>query len=404
MDQKFGAAPDWKVSDWSPRTPGFSENPYLFYHRMRNEAPVLLSAGNWWVTSYAHVMTVLQDRRFGVEPPPGRPQPMPPGYERLSEIPPHMLGRNPPDHTRLRGLVSKAFTPRVVEQLRPHIVQIANDLVDQVMPQSEMDLMADFAFHLPAIVIAEMLGVLSADRSQFKDWSNAIIQGMGMDSTPAERQASLDANLALVNYFDALITTRRASPGDDLITRMLEAEEQGNQLSTGEVISSCILLLIAGHETTTNLIGSGTLALLRHPDQLERLRHNPDLMETAIEELLRFESPVQRMMRFANVDLELGGQQVKQGQAVIPMMAAANRDPAAFADPDRLDIARNPNPHVGLGRGIHYCLGAPLARLEAAVAFSILLERLPNLRLTDSQPVWYRGSVIRGLKTLPLQF
>jgi pimeloyl-[acyl-carrier protein] synthase len=386
VDSSHEKAADWKVSEWTPRTPGFSQNPYLFYHRMRTEAPVLLSANNWWVTSYAHVMTVLQDRRFGVEPPPGRAaQPLPPGYERLQEIPPHMLGRNPPDHTRLRGLVSKAFTPRVVEQLRPHIVQIANDLLDRVIPNTE-------------------LGVPTEDRAQFKDWSNAIIQGMGLDSTPAERQASLDANLALINYFEALIANRRGALGDDLISRMLQAEEQGNQLSTGEVVSSCVLLLIAGHETTTNLIGSGTLALLRHPDQLDLLRQRPDLMETAIEELLRFESPVQRMMRFANVDLELGGQQVKQGQAVIPMMAAANRDPATFIDPDRLDITRNPNPHVGLGRGIHYCLGAPLARLEAAVAFSILLERMPKLRLTRVEPVWYRGSVIRGLKTLPLAF
>jgi len=267
-----------------------------------------------------------------------------------------------------------------------------------------MDLMSDFAFHLPAIVIVQMLGVPPQDRAQFKGWSNAIIQGMGLDSTPQEQLASLEANLALVNYFEALIASRKGTPGDDLITRMLQAEEQGNQLSTGEVVSSCILLLVAGHETTTNLIGSGTLALLRHPDQLNLLRQRPDLMETAIEELLRFESPVQRMMRFANEDLELGGQQVKQGQAVIPMMAAANRDPAAFTDPDRLDITRNPNPHVGLGRGIHYCLGAPLARLEAAVAFAIMLERLPNLRLTDTEPVWYRGSVIRGLKTLPVRF
>lgn len=411
MSQVSDPAPGWRPHEFNPRWPAFARDPYPFYDRLRPEAPVLFleSVGMWWVTRYDLVVSVLSDKRFGHELPPGAPRPampeLPPRYAPLRELPPHMLLRDPPDHTRLRSLVSAAFTPRIIERLRPHVGEIARHLLDRAAANGGMDLVADFAFPLPATVIAEMLGVPVADQDQFRGWSNAIIRGIdAAQATPEVRRASLDANLALAEYFQALIARRRAEPKDDLISAMVAAEADGDKLAPGEVVSSCILLLIAGHETTTNLIGSGMLTLLRTPDKREELRSRPELLPTALEELLRYESPVQRLGRWAKADVALGGTVIPQGARVITVFGAANRDPAVFRAPNGLDFARDPNPHLAFGRGIHYCLGAPLARLEAAVAFPALLERFPAMRIADPGPVWSANTVVRGLKSLPVTF
>lgn len=395
----------WTVADFDPRSPAFAEDPYPFYARLRSEDPVhyIPRIKFWWVTAYPLAAQILQDKRFGNAVPTERISTLPPQYARLAQIPPSMVFRDPPDHTRLRGLVNKAFTPRVVESLRPHIARIAAGLLDTVQRRAEMDLVADFAFHLPAIVIAELLGVPVADRERFKAWSNAIIQSMGVEATEAVRQSGMDANLALLDYFADLLARRRRQRGPGILNQLILAEDDGHRLSEGELLSTCILLLIAGHETTANLLGTGTLLLLQHPVQLALLRRRPDLIHSAVEELLRMTSPAQRFSRFPGEDVEIGGKLIRRGEPVSVVLAAANRDPAVFPDPERLDITRSHNPHLAFGRGIHFCLGAPLARVEAEIGFLALLERLPNLALAG-EPVWNRGMVVRGLKELPVRF
>lgn len=413
---------DADLRNFDPRSPEFVENPYPIYARMRQVDPVLYipSVGMWWVTRYDECARILRDRQFGKKmpddmptasgpsgDPPGGPPipPVPPQYARLLELPPTMMGQDPPDHTRLRSLVSKAFTPRMVEQLRPQIEHITKQLLDRIEDQRESDLVSDLAFPLPATVIAELLGVPSTDQDRFREWSNAIIQGIDAGQPAEVREAGHAAHLALVEYFEDLIAIRRAQPQADLISHMIAAEEQGDRLTTGELLSTCVLLLIAGHETTTNLISSGILALLTHPDQLALLRERPELMPGAIEELLRYESPVQRFGYNVLEDTELGGKRLRRGERVSAVLAAANRDPAVFSDPERLDITRpqNQNPHLAFGRNIHFCLGAPLARLEAQIAFSALLERFPRLELAESEPLWHPNTLLRGLQRLPVR-
>lgn len=406
MSTQMELPPGWRIEDFSLTMPQFAANPSYFYRRLQAESPVHRITGTrmWILTRYADCNAVLTDtKRFLASGRVTGQSSAPEGYERLTRLGRDMLSANPPDHSRLRSLVSKAFTPRTVENLRSHILQIAGDLLDQVRGKGEMDLMRDFAFHLPAIVIAQMLGVPVADREQFKVWSYHVIQAMGADATPERRQAGMDAQLALAHYFDGLIAQRRAQPADDMISGLLRAEEQGDQLSEDEVVSTCILLLLAGHETTTNLIGSGLLTLLEHPDQFELLRRRPELAGTAVEEMMRFNSPVQRTGRRTVEEVVVGGVPIPAEQNVVTVLAAANRDAAIFPDPDRFDITRSPNPHIGFGKGIHYCLGAPLARLEAEIAFPLLLERLPGLKLAGD-PVWNPASLIRGLHSLPLTF
>jgi pimeloyl-[acyl-carrier protein] synthase len=393
--------------NFNPMDPEFVADPYPTYHRLRATDPVHHSPLGFWVlTRYEDVVAVLRDprlakeaiasvvaARFGVEVPVGM---------RLS-----MLDRDPPDHTRLRGLVSKAFTPRVVEALRPHIQQIVDGLLERVERAGSMDLIEEFAYPLPVVVICEMLGVPVEDHERFKGWSLEIARSLDLILQPPDSdlaRRSVDARHALTDYFRGLIAERRASPRADMLSALIAAEEAGDKLSEQELMATCILLLVAGHETTVNLIGNGTLALLRHPDELRRLRENPPLIGSAVEELLRYDGPVQRTARIPSVAVTIGGRTIEAGELVMPFIGAADRDPAHFPDPDRLDIARSDNRHIAFGLGIHFCLGAPLARLEGQIAINTLVRRLPKLALATDRPEYRQSLTLRGLKTLPVAF
>jgi cytochrome P450 len=392
---------------FNPMDPEFVADPYQTYHRLRATDPVHHSPLCFWVlTRYEDVVAVLRDprlakeaiasvvaARFGVEVPVGM---------RLS-----MLDRDPPDHTRLRGLVSKAFTPRVVEALRPHIQQIVDGLLERVEPAGSMDLIEEFAYPLPVVVICEMLGVPVEDHERFKGWSLEIARSLDLILQPPDSdlaRRSVEARHALTDYFRGLIAERRASPRADMLSALIAAEEAGDRLSEQELMATCILLLVAGHETTVNLIGNGTLALLRHPDELRRLRENPLLIGSAVEELLRYDGPVQRTARIPSAAVTIGGRTIEAGEMVMPFIGAADRDPAHFPDPDRLDIARSDNRHIAFGLGIHFCLGAPLARLEGQIAINTLVRRLPKLALATDRPEYRQSLTLRGLKTLPVAF
>ncbi len=317
-----------------------------------------------------------------------------------------MLTSDPPEHTRLRRLVSKAFTPRAVENLRPRIQEIVDELLADVADKGEMDLVQALAYPLPVIVIAEMLGVPAEDRARFKKWSDDIVATLGGPFTPQDvLQAAARARNELVEYLSGVIADRRESPRDDLISGLIAAEDEGTVLSTQEIYSTTILLLVAGNETTTHLIDNSILALLRNPEQVRLLRDDPSLIGSAVEELLRFIGPVQATGRTLKEDLEIGGQEMKAGDSTFVLLGAANRDPAKWGDDaDRLDVTRNPVDHVALGDGIHFCLGAPLARAEAQIAIGALLERFPDLKLAIEEPEWGGTFIIRGVKSLPLTF
>jgi cytochrome P450 len=391
---------------FNPMDPEFVADPYPTYHRLRTEDPVHHSPLGFWVlTRYDDVVAALRDPRLAKEAIAsfvaarfGAPVPA----MGLS-----MLDRDPPDHTRLRGLVSKAFTPRVVEGLRPRIQQIVDALLDGVAARGSMDLVEEFAYPIPVIVICEMLGVPVEDHERFKGWSLDIARGLdliwlGPDSEVGRR--SIAARQSLAEYFRGLIAQRRAAPRTDLLSGLIAAEEAGDKLNEVELLATCILLLIAGHETTVNLIGNGTLALLRHRDQLQRLQRDPGLIGSAVEELLRFDGPVQRTARIPSDDIVIGGRTIAKGQMVMPFIGAADRDPAQFPDPDRLDIGRADNRHIAFGWGIHFCLGAPLARIEGQIAIGTLVRRLPKLELAIRHPEFRQSLTLRGLKALPVKF
>jgi cytochrome P450 len=315
-----------------------------------------------------------------------------------------MVFRDPPDHTRLRSLVSKAFTPRVVEALHPRIQTLADELLDRVERAGAMDLILDFAFPLPVIVIAELLGVPPDDRRQFREWSTALAAAIDVKQTPDAYEKGNRAALDLTAYLHQVVTERRRAPRDDLISRLIAVEESGGRLTEAELIATCTLLVLAGHETTVNLIGNGILALLQTRDQMDLLRSQPTLMPLAIEEFLRYDGPVQMTRRIAGEDVEMAGQRIKRGDDVRILVGAANRDPAAFPDPDRLNITREGKPHRTFGFGIHACLGALLARAEGEIAFATLLRRLPYLELGEGPPHWRENVGFRGLTTLPVRF
>ncbi len=391
---------------FNPMDPEFLADPYPTYHRLRAEDPVHQSPLGFWVLArYDGVVAVLRDARCAKEPMIAAVAArlgIPPGTIGLS-----MLDRDPPDHTRLRGLASKAFTPRVVEALRPRIQQIVDGLLERIEPQGEMDLIEEFAYPLPVIVICEMLGVPLADHERFKGWSLDLARGLdsvmlGPDSEVAQRSGK--ARHALAGYFRELIAERRASPRSDLLSALIAAEEAGDRLSENELLATCILLLVAGHETTVNLIGNGTMALLRHPDQLRRLREDPGLIASAVEELLRYDGPVQRTARTPTADVTVGGRTIGKGEMVMPFIGAADRDPAQFPHPDRLDITRADNRHIAFGLGIHFCLGAPLARVEGQIAIGTLVRTLPKLALATDTPEYRQSLTLRGLQALPLTF
>jgi cytochrome P450 len=394
---------------FDPFDPAFQSDPYPVYHWLRAAEPVRwieLSIpqipGIWLVTRYADVSSVLRDERFSA----AKPElfQAEPGGALDRMIARSMLMLDPPDHTRLRTLVLKAFTPRVVESLRPRIQGIVDARLDAVRAAGAIELIADLAAPLPVIVIAELLGVPAADRGEFKRWGDDLaVLADGTIALGGLAQAERSA-WELEAYLDAVFAARRVQPRDDLISALVAAQDQQQRLDHDELIAICMLLLIAGHETTTNLIGNGILALLRHPDQLARLRSDPGLLGNAVEELLRWDSPVQLTSRTAKEDLELGGKRIRKGDEVDVILGAANRDPEQFPDPDRLDVARpDPRP-LSFGHGIHFCLGASLARLEGQIAIGTILRRLPDLALATDDVSWRPGFVLRGLAALPLRF
>jgi len=391
---------------FNPMDPEFIADPYPTYHRLRAEDPVHHSPLGFWVlTRYEDVVAALRDPRLIKEPIAAFVA------ARFGAAIPamglSMLDRDPPDHTRLRGLVNKAFTPRVVEGLRPHIQKIVDGLLARVEGAGTMDLIEEFAYPLPVTVICQMLGVPVEDRERFKQWGLDIARGLDAillppDSDVARR--SVAARHALADYFRGLIAERRAAPRGDMLSDLIAAEEAGDKLREDELLATCILLLVAGHETTVNLIGNGTLALLRHPDQLRRLRENPGLIGSAVEELLRYDGPVQRTARIPSADVTFDGLTIAKGEMVMPFIGAADRDPAQFPDPDRLDLTRTDNRHIAFGWGIHFCLGAPLARVEGQIAISALVQRLPKLALATDRPEYRQSLTLRGLTTLPVGF
>lgn len=389
----------------------FKAEPFATYAQMRAEDPVCLEHGLegmiWFVTRRNEVETVLRDHRRFVKDWRNTRTP-----EELAQIPPepplsrllnrHMLNIDGADHTRLRGLVNKAFTARMVHNLRGRVQGIADGLLDKVQARGQMDLIDEYAFPLPIVVISDLLGIPSEDRDSFRLWSNTFIAPTFSEE---EWRRAEKLMIEFTDYLRRIFEQRRAEPRNDLITGLIQAEEAGDTLSEDELFAMVILLIVAGHETTVNLIGNGTLALLRHPEQLAKLKENPSLIESAVEELLRYDGPVDRAtMRFAAEDVELGGQLIRRGEAVSVALTSANRDGAHFAHPDALDITREDNRHLAFGFGIHYCVGAPLARMEGQIAINTLVQRLPNLRLTVPVAAlrWGTVPIIRGMQHMPV--
>ena len=317
---------------------------------------------------------------------------------------PTVLNSDPPVHTRLRTLLNRAFTPRAIDGLRPHIEDIAASLLaDAGRAGGRFDAVTGFAQPLPIIVIAELLGVPPSDRDRLKEWSTAIANTTNVLNTEPALAAARQATLELIAYMDEVVAQRRTAPGADIMTALVQAEEGGERLSHDELLAFSILLLLAGHETTTNLIGNGLLALTEHPEQAARLRADRALLPSAVEEFLRYDSSVQGAVRFARQTAEVGGRTIEQGSTLLLLLGAANRDPAQFPDPDALDVARSPNRHLSFGRGIHFCLGAPLARLEGDIAFAALLDRFPELRVAEGGAQRSGTLVLRGMGKLELE-
>jgi cytochrome P450 len=394
---------------FNPLSPEFIRDPYPHYQRMRATDPVHLTQHGMYVASrHADITVVLRDKRFGkeyVERTKRRYGPDAMDEPVFRNFALTMLQQDPPDHTRLRGLVVKAFTARRVEDMRPRIQAIVDADLDRIAPQGKMDLIEDFAYRLPVTIICDMLGIPAEHREMFYTGargSGRILEPVPM--TPDEVKQSNAGQAMMKMYFDQLFDLRRREPGDDLTTQLLQAEEDGSKLSNDELYANIILLFGAGHETTVNLIGNGLLALYRNPDQLALLKADPSLITNAIEEFLRYDSSVQMTGRTALEDIEdLGGRRIPRGESVLCLLGSANHDPAVYPDhPERLDIVRPNVKPLSFGGGIHFCLGAQLARIEAEVAINTLLRRIPDLRLDNAEnPEWRPSFVLRGLKSLP---
>ena len=376
-------------------------DPYSVHERLRAERPVaavIMPGGtpSWLVTGYAEARAALTDPRLRKMPPGWRPDPA--SIFGLLEM--HMLNSDRPDHERLRKLVNKAFTARRVEQLRPRITSITAGLLDDMSTRREVDLLASFAFPLPVTVICELLGVPVADRDDFRAWSATIVSNT---ASPGAYQA--DAT-AMIRYFISLLAAKRRDPADDLLSALIAARDEEDKLSENELVSMAFLLLVAGHETTVNLIGNGMLALLLNPGELARLRADPSLLASAVEELLRYVNPVNNATyRFAAEPLEIGGARIGTGEVVLVALSGANRDPSRYPDPDLLDLSRDSAGHLAFGHGSHYCLGAPLARLEAEIAFRGLLSRFGSMALAvpPGSLRWRPSTLIHGLEALPVR-
>ena len=384
-------------------------DPYPLYRTLREHDPVMWDPflHSWVVTSYREVVSVLH--RFSADRTPTPEQLKAMGLKALEPIAAvmvrQMLFMDAPAHTRLRGLCSHAFTSRRVDHLRPHIQNIADSLIDAVAAQGRMDVIADFAAPLPAIVTAELMGLPTSDHVQLKAWSADFAEMLGNFQHNPDRIARVLKSLEeMTGYFRAAVREQQRQPRRGLIRLLLEACEGDARLSEEEVIANVIVTMVGGQETTTNLIGNGLLTLVRNPRALAQLRDDPTILESGVEELLRYESPSQHTARLAPEDTELGGKHIAKRDAVIAVMAAANRDPARFPDPDRLDLVRPNNRHVAFGWAAHFCFGAPLARIEGQVAFSTLLRRLPRLRLAPGSLQWRQNLGLRGLVSLPVVF
>jgi cytochrome P450 len=397
---------------FNPLSPDYIKNPYPHYVRLREHDPMHVNAHGAFVASrHADVTLVLRDKRFGkdyVERTIRRYGPKimdEPVFRGMSHW---MLQQDPPDHTRLRGLVVKAFTARRVEDMRPRIQEIVDQTLDQIIPQGKMDLIEDYAFRLPVTIICDMLGIPEEHREMF--YKGSRDGGRILDPVPLTPEEIQQANATSAMsrmYFENLFDLRRKNPADDLITQLVQAEEAGDKLTNEELTANIILLFGAGHETTVNLIGNGLLALHRNPDQLALLKSTPELIGNAIEEFLRYDSSVQMTGRVALEDIEdLGGKRIPKGESVLCLLGSANHDPAVYPDhPERLDITRPNVKPLSFGGGIHFCLGAQLARIEAEIAILTLLQRLPELKLVDAaNPEWRPTFVLRGLKRLPARW
>ncbi len=378
---------------WNPLEPSFVADPYPAYRALRETDPYHLSevTGEFVISRYEDVDEILRDwRRFSNER----------GADRIQtpETDTSILQRDPPDHTRLRGLVSRAFTPRRIATMEEHIRETAHALLDEVADHDEFDLMSNLAALLPTVVIAEMIGIPTADRENFKAWSDAFIRIGDRTSSAEEVEQGLAAARTLYEYFAEQVERRRNEPADDLVTRLISARDEEDQLTEHEMISTLTLLLLAGNETTTNLIGNGLKALLEHPEQLQTLREHPELMSNAIEELLRYDSPVQLDPRLTTEEVVLGGKSIGPSQQVTLVIGGANRDPEQFSDPETLDITREDAGNISFGRGLHFCLGAPLARLEGKIAFECLFERFDQIEFGTRAPEYRPNLALRGLK------
>lgn len=400
------AVDDAGLSLYNLLDPEVLDNPYPLYARLRTEDPVhwdpFLHA--WVVTRYDDVIQVLHKFIANRTPTPELLEAM--GAPELSEIAAvmvkQMLFMDAAAHTRIRGLASYAFTPARIKVLREHIESIAERLIGEMEAKGSFDLIADFAAPLPAIVTAEMLGVPTSDYKQLKDWSFTFSEMLGnFQHNPDRSEAVLEALRGMIGYFRNAIAVQKDYPTEGLVRSFMLAEVDGDRFTEEEIVANCILTMVGGLETTTNLIGSGILTLMRHRDQYDRLCREPELIPGAVEELLRFESPSHHTARLAPADIEMGGKLIKERQAVIAVMGAANRDPERFPNPDELDFTRTPNRHVAFGWGAHFCFGAALARMEAQIAYGLLTQRFPNLRRENDQPVEWRDNLgLRGLREL----
>ena len=391
---------------FNPFDPGFRSDPYPTYRRLRHESPVHQSPFGLVLSRYGDCSALLRDPRVSSDQSnaeigsamfAGKSDE---SAEVVDDVRPFLF-MDPPDHTRLRGLVNKAFTPRVVDRMRERVQRIVDELIENVASKGEIEVVEDLAYPLPVRVICEMLGVPPEDHATFKGWSRDVARGLDPDFVlPPEflerRQRVFDE---LQEYFLGLIAKRRAEPREDLISALIASEDQGTVLSEDELVTTCGLLLIAGHETTVNLIANGALALLRNPDQLQRLRDDPSLIRTCVEEVLRYDPPVQMTAR-----IDVSGVTFRKGQLAILLLAAANRDEAQFADPEAFDIGREDNRHLAFGMGIHFCVGAPLARVEGQIALDAIARRLKEPELLLEAPAYRENLVLRGLEALPVRF
>lgn len=404
------------MARFDPLAPEVLSDPYPYYAWLRRHDPVHWgapgdpqSAGCWYVTRYDDVVAVLKDQRFGREVwrvlPAGAQPPHSEAHQAIVDISRQwMVLRDPPGHTRLRTLVQRVFTPRMIERLTPHMAGIVDELLDHAQPQGWMDAIADFGRPLAVIVIAELLGVPPADRLLFLPWTAALAAVIEFKQSD-ETQAQADQAITELNdYLRDIIAERRRHPREDLISALIQSEVEGEKIGEAEFLGTCTQLLFGGNEPVAHMIGNGLLALFRHPDQLERWRANPALTETAIDELMRYDSSVQMTFRYALEELTFNGRLMHPGELVAVALGSANRDAAQFSRPGQLDLTRTPNRHMSLGVGIHYCLGAALSRAEGRVAFDTLLQRFPKLRLEAAPLHWNETVAVRGLQRLPVSF